>query len=232
MNYKVFSNSLKEQLKMSKKLFLLSIAIIAFTFSTNAQTMTCGNFCILNINNIDTVGSNTLDVTIYNGDTVFVNYPIVIVTDALGDTIANINSLFFFFGHLAGDTLTHTIPTTLDSIPAGFTGTVYYDDPTDSIAPCAYSYPMSCTVGVNEFASTASFNIYPNPATTTFNIDFSELKTSVATINIYDLTGKMVKTLTTTERLSSLERSDLRSGIYFVQVIVADKVLTKKIVLE
>lgn len=193
--------------------------------------MNCSDFCVLNIFNVDTT-SNTLDVSIYNGDSVFVNYPIVIIVDGTGDTIANINSLFYFFGHLPGDTLVHTIPTTIDSIPTGFTGTVYYDDPMDSIAPCAYSYPMSCTVGINEIASQTSFNIYPNPANTTINIDLSELKNSTSTINMYDITGKIVKTISTTEKTLSIDRGDLRSGIYFVQVIVDDKVLTKKIVLE
>jgi hypothetical protein len=232
MKYNVFTNSLSKKLRMSKKLLLLSIAIIAFTFTSKSQNITCGSFCILNIDNIDTVGSNTLDVTIFNGDSVFVNYPIVVVTDALGDTIANIDNLYFFFGQLPGDTVAHTIPTSLDSIPAGFTGTIYLDDPTDSLAPCMFSYPMSCTVGINELASNISFNIYPNPATTIINIDFTEIKSAVATINIYDLTGKIVRSISTTERLSSIERGDLRSGIYFIQLVTAENVLTKKIVLE
>ncbi len=215
-----------------KKLLLLSIAIIAFTFSSKSQNITCGSFCILNINNVDTAGSNTLDVTIYNGDSVFINYPIVVVTNSLGDTIANIDTLYYFFGQLAGDTVAHTIPTSVDSISAGFTGTVYLDDPTDSLPACAYSYPMTCSVGINELASNVSFNIYPNPATTIINLDLSELNNTATTIKLYDVTGKMVKTVSTTEKTLAIDRGDLRSGIYFVQVLVADKVLTKKIVLE
>ncbi len=214
-----------------KKILLLSIAILSFTVNSKAQLMTCSDFCVLNINNVDTI-NNTLDVTIYNGDSVFVNYPIVVVTDAAGDTIANINSLFYFFGHLAGDTLVHTIPTTADSIPTGFTGTVYYDDPMDSIAPCVYSYPMTCTVGINEIASNVSFNIYPNPASTTINLDLRELNNTGTIIKLYDVTGKIVKTISTTEQTLSIDRGNLRSGIYFVQVMFGDRVLTKKIVLE
>lgn len=214
-----------------KKLLLLSIAILSFTFTSKAQLMTCTDFCVLNINNVDTI-NNTLDVTIYNGDSVFVNYPIVVVTNSIGDTIANINNLFYFFGHMPGDTLVHTIPTTADSIPAGFTGTVYYDDPMDSLAPCAYSFPMTCTVGINEIASNVSFNIYPNPASTIINLDLSELNNTGTTVKMYDVTGKIVKTISTNEKTLTIDRADLRSGIYFVQVMVADKVLTKKIVLE
>ena len=215
-----------------KKIFLLSIAIIAFTFTSKSQNITCGSFCILNINNIDTVGSNTLDVTIYNGDSVFINYPIVVVTNSTGDTIANIDNLFFFFGQLPGDTVAHTLPTSVDSIPAGFTGTVYLDDPTDTLPACAFSYPMTCSVGINELASNISFSIYPNPASTIINLDLSELNNSTTTVRMYDITGKTVRIISTTEKTLSMDRGDLRSGIYFVQVIVADKVFTKKIVLE
>lgn len=216
-----------------KKLLLLSITIIAFTFTSKAQcSMNCSDFCVLGIDNVDTT-NNTLDVTIYSSDSAcFVNYPIVVVTNSIGDTIANINNLFYFFGHVPGDTLVHTIPTTADSIPTGFTGTVYYDDPMDSLAPCAYSYPMTCTVGINEIASQTSFNIYPNPASTIINLDLSELNNTAITIKLYDVTGKIVKTISTTEKTLSIDRADLRSGIYFVQVILGDKVLTKKIVLE
>lgn len=214
-----------------KKLLLLSITIIAFTFISKAQNITCGSFCILNINNVDST-NDVLDVTIYNGDSVFINYPIVVVTNSLGDTIANIDNLFYFFGQLPGDTVAHTIPTSIDSLPTGFTGTVYLDDPTDSLPACAYSYPMSCSVGMNELASNISINIYPNPATTIINLDLNELNNSATTIKMYDVTGKTVKTISTTEKMLSIDRGDLRSGIYFVQVFVADKVLTKKIVLE
>lgn len=214
-----------------KKITLLFISLLAFTVTSRAQSMNCGNFCVLNINNVDTT-NNLLDVTIYNGDSVFVNYPIVVVTNSLGDTIANINNLFYFFGHMAGDTLVHTIPTSLDSIPAGFAGTIYYDDPTDSLAPCAYSYPMTCSVGINELTSENSVLIYPNPASAIINISLSNFGNSSAIINMYDVTGKIVKAVSTTEKTLSIERGDLRSGIYFIQLRIGDKILTKKIVLE
>lgn len=214
-----------------KKILLLSIAIISVTFTIRSQSIDCGSFCVLSIDNVDTT-NNTLDVTIYNGDSVFVNYPVVVIVNSIGDTIANINSLFYFFGQAPGDTLTHTIPTTADSIPTGFTGTVYYDDPTDSLAPCAYSYPMTCTVGINEIASQTSFLIYPNPASTIINIIISDLSNSSSSISIYDVTGRIVKTVSTSERTLSIDRGDLRSGIYFIKVVIGNKELSKKIVLE
>lgn len=214
-----------------KKLVLLFISIISFTFSGNAQIMNCGNFCILNINNLDTV-NNEVDVIVYNGDTNSVNYPTIVVVDAVGDTVANINNVFYFFAHPANDTLTHTIPTTWDSIPTGFTGTVYI---TDQIydTTCAFSYPMTCTVGINEYASAnTDLLIYPNPASTIINISLEGSNNQAAIITLYDATGRSVKNISTTSTNLSIDRGELRSGIYFIDVMIGNKRLTKKIILE
>lgn len=214
-----------------KKITLLFIFISVFAFSSKAQVY-CGNFCVIGINNIDTIGVNTLDVTIYNGDSHQVNYPTIVVTNALGDTVANIEDYFYLFAHMPGDTLTQTIPTSLDSIPAGFTGTVYLTDRIYS-STCAFSYPMTCTsLGIDELATNSAMTIYPNPATTTINISLSELKNNQAHFTMYDATGKRVKSFSSFAAENSIDRDDLPSGIYFITVLIGDKQLTKKIVLE
>ena len=62
--------------------------------------------------------------------------------------------------------------------------------------------------------------------------NLNEIKNSTANITIYDVTGKVVKTVSTTERTLSIDRGDLRSGIYFIKVMIGDRELSKKIVLE
>jgi type IX secretion system substrate protein len=216
-----------------KKILLIFISVFVFASVSNSQIMNCGSFCILNITNLDDSDTNNvmLDVIVYNGDTNSVNYPTIVVVNSLGDTVANINNMFFFFLHGANDTMTHTIPTTLDSIPAGFTGTVYI---TDQIydTTCSYSYPMSCTVGINEYAAVNEMKIFPNPASDIINIDLGELKNRTAAITLYDATGKAVKNITTANRNVVLERGNLRSGIYFIDVIIDNKRFSKKIILE
>ena len=129
-----------------KKLTALFFPLM-FSITSYSQ-INCSQICILNIGNLDTV-NNTLDVTIYNGNTDHINYPSVMLVDMNGDTVANIDNIFYFFTHPAQDTLVHTIPTTLANIPNGFTCTVYLrDNLTDSV--CSYSYPMNCTLAINE----------------------------------------------------------------------------------
>src|ERR1043165_8574545 len=180
---------------MNKRSLLVLVSILFFAFSSGAQIMNCGNFCVLSITNVDSV---SMDVTIYNGDTNHVNYPTIVIVDALGDTIANKDNYFYFFAHPAGDTLTQTIPSEVDSVPSGFTGTVYLTDQVWDTT-CAFSFPMSCTVGINEYASISGLSIYPNPASDVINIRLPKHKNPAAEISLFDMTGRKSKTVITAE---------------------------------
>jgi hypothetical protein len=74
--------------------------------------------------------------------------------------------------------------------------------------------------------------VLPNPASAMINITLVEFKNTMATIHIYDATARLVKTVLTAERTFSIERGDLQSGIYFIQLRTGNRTLTKKIVLE
>ena len=72
-----------------------------------------------------------------------------------------------------------------------------------------------CTdVGINEYVANPSFEMYPNPARD-FIVIASEAKQSV---QIYDLTGKIVKQTSLRGTKQSLQISDLESGVYIVRV--------------
>lgn len=211
------------------KKFLLFSSFLFILSGVKSQTINCSNFCVLNIS-IDTA-NDELDVTIFNGDTNHVNYPTVVVVNATGDTVGNIDNEFFLFAHPAGDTVVHAISTTLTSLPAGFTGTVYL---TDQIwdTTCMFSYPMSCTVGVNELAQNNTFTVYPNPATDNFMVGFHKKNHDPALITIYDVTGKIMHSYTVTDKLLIINREGLLSGLYFITVVADNKRSTKKLIIK
>jgi hypothetical protein len=211
-----------------KKILLISLLLITYT-SSRAQTINCIDMCVLNIA-IDTA-NDELDVTIYNGDTNHVNYPTVVVVDAIGDTVGNIDNLFYLFAHMPGDTITHTIPTTLTSLPAGFTGTVYFTDQVWDTT-CSYNYPMTCTVGVPELANNGSVTVYPNPATDNINVDLHKIDHSKAVISIYDVTGKLLRSYNASSNRLSINRDGLQSGLYFVSVDANNRRYTSKLVIK
>lgn len=197
--------------------------------SSESQTINCTNFCVLNIA-IDTV-NDELDVTIYNGDTNHVNYPTVVVVNSTGDTVGNIENSFDLFEQMAGDTVTHVISTTLTSFPSGFTGAVYLTDQVWDTT-CMFSYPMTCTVGINEIAQANTISVYPNPATDNFTIDLNKKNDLPTLITIYDLTGKALKTYTCLNNRMMINRDGLQSGLYFITIVADGRSYTNKIVIK
>ncbi len=178
---------------------------------------------------IDTV-NNELDVTIYNGDTNHVNYPTVYVVDMIGDTVGNIGGSFILFAHGAGDTITHPIPTTLDSLPAGFTGTVHFRDQVWDTS-CAYAYPMPCMpVGINENFIPDAITVYPNPSAENITIRFTRL--GLKSVTLYDYSGKAILRNSTSEESLEVRRGELANGIYFLEAIIDGKRYTEKVIFQ
>jgi hypothetical protein len=211
-----------------KKTLLITLLAIAFKFSS-AQTINCTGMCVLGMT-LDTALDN-LHVTIYNGDTNHVNYPTVVVTNATGDTVGNINNTFYFFAHPAGDTVTHVIPSTLTSLPSNFTGTVYFTDQIWDIT-CMFSYPMNCSVGINEYAARDGFSLYPNPARDQFSINLNLQDITNAEIIIRDIMGKRINRYSVENNQMLINCADLNSGMYFISVISKEKSFTKKLVIK
>ncbi|MEE9350055.1 MAG: T9SS type A sorting domain-containing protein, partial [Flavobacteriaceae bacterium] len=70
-------------------------------------------------------------------------------------------------------------------------------------------------------------NLYPNPITNVLNIDSQE---EITQLSIYSLLGKLVKKVQPNETTSSIDLSDLATGIYMVKIEASEKVITKKII--
>jgi hypothetical protein len=68
----------------------------------------------------------------------------------------------------------------------------------------------------------ASVSIYPNPAQTTTTVEVNLLKSSVVTIKITDVTGKLIRTIETLGTKGSntfdVELTELAAGLYTVQI--------------
>ena len=69
-------------------------------------------------------------------------------------------------------------------------------------------------MAIDEFNS-AEFNVYPNPADNVWNIRSNQ---SINSIQIFDVLGKQVMTLTPNSETVSIKASGLTNGIYFVKL--------------
>jgi hypothetical protein len=217
-----------------KKLTLSFTIILLSLFSSKAQTIHCDSFAVLNIT-IDTVGSNTLSVTIVNNSSGQVNYPSVMVVNAAGDTVANKLQYYYFFAQLSHDTVVHTIPTTLDSLPCNANYTIYYKD-NSSGDTCHFTYWLSCTASINELAAAENqFNIFPNPASNLLNIEFPNTYFNdgkPSQIKIINVLGESIFKSTISNQQSTIDISNLPKGFYFVIAEKNNRILKKKLIIQ
>ena len=82
-------------------------------------------------------------------------------------------------------------------------------------------------IDVDEIAAVPQVRVYPNPASSTIHIDGLD---NGATVNLYDITGRMVMHSTFTGELSV---SQLTSGLYLLNITTTDGiVISKKIMVN
>lgn len=87
-------------------------------------------------------------------------------------------------------------------------------------------------VGIKEIQESNPAIIYPNPFTTYTTIAFSGEQKNIS-IKIMDVLGKEIKAYNFTGKELVIERNEMNTGIYFVQVIDDKKnVINKKIVIQ
>ena len=77
------------------------------------------------------------------------------------------------------------------------------------------------------------FNIYPNPTYNSATIDLAAFKGKELNIELYDAMGRKAKSINMIKTDTyTLERDNLPSGIYFMNVMVEGKIFSKKIIFE
>jgi hypothetical protein len=93
------------------------------------------------------------------------------------------------------------------------------------------------SVGIQENEDVASVSIYPNPTSDNVNINFVSKEDQDVTINVISVDGSLVfaKKLNTKvgqASRTSVDVSNLSSGIYMVQLMGANSSLTQRIVVQ
>ncbi|PIV63082.1 MAG: hypothetical protein COS14_01130, partial [Bacteroidetes bacterium CG02_land_8_20_14_3_00_31_25] len=86
---------------------------------------------------------------------------------------------------------------------------------------------MNCIVGINETNQLTEINIYPNPNTGSFTLNFTALQGNEAEIKVLNVLGKTVYfekvSITQNEYFKEIELGKISTGIYFVQLKVGEK---------
>lgn len=87
-------------------------------------------------------------------------------------------------------------------------------------------------VGVEEEVVEQVFNIYPNPAQETVNVDLSCYDAGEYKISIYDMSGKLLKNKISVATQIFLDISDLSNGQYLVSVLNSGKFIGSKVLVK
>jgi len=90
----------------------------------------------------------------------------------------------------------------------------------------------SAVLAVNDFDKDA-FSIYPNPSSDIFNIKRRSGNGEKMNIEIYDITGKLIRKLNNiNDNDYKLDMTGIAKGIYFMRINIEEKYLVKKLLLN
>jgi hypothetical protein len=110
--------------------------------------------------------------------------------------------------------------------------TIYTVTGTDA-AGCSNKFTLTQNVseclGLNQLsASLSGVKIYPNPTTGEFTVELTN--GSLKTIEVIDVTGRLISTNSTTSELVNINLNEFSNGIYYVKIQSNDVVEVMKIV--
>jgi hypothetical protein len=93
------------------------------------------------------------------------------------------------------------------------------------------------TVGINEVLSSSGFSISPNPITSNMNIQYRVNSPGKVTMELYDLTGRLINQLFSAERgagtfSESVDMSNYTTGAYMLRVISGSESHAQKIMVR
>ena len=97
------------------------------------------------------------------------------------------------------------------------------------------SYPLITDnlVATNSIDLSSEINIYPNPFNDYLSIDFSSLNTNISSFILFHNSGKKMIAISNPDvsSLQNLDTSSFTDGVYYLQIHLKDKIVTKKLLL-
>ena len=114
------------------------------------------------------------------------------------------------------------------------TGPPYIDYNTGTIATTVSSCTLhACNVGINETAGTNSaVDVYPNPFNDLLTFEFKGTSTPNSILSVFDVLGQRVFTNTYNTNKITIERNNLKNGVYFYRLQTNAGVVTGKLIAE
>lgn len=221
-------------LAMKKLRLLLPFFCVFYLNKIVAQNtkINCDSLCVTSISMSD-ISKNDLTVTLYNGDSNHINYPLIKLVYN-GDTVAN-QKEFRYYAQRGKSSLEHTIPTTFTALPENFKCKVIVIDPLWQDT-CILDYPCKATSanGIKYLKSPLeNINIYPNPAKQLLNIEFNAINDQPFQLKIFSTSGAEISVpASCTFYKYTLDIHSLPKGLYLLCLQGDDYTFTQKLIKE
>ena len=90
------------------------------------------------------------------------------------------------------------------------------------------TYNVDLYTDMEEKMAVSQVKVYPNPATDHINFELYNIDNSNISIQLFDVSGRLVKESSTSTNKCRMNLSDLQSGTYIASVSINDKVFEKK----
>jgi hypothetical protein len=87
------------------------------------------------------------------------------------------------------------------------------------------------SLGEMELLNKNAFTVFPNPASNKIRIENAS-STHIKEVDISDVNGKKIKSISFIEKENQIDVSDLEAGFYFLQVKTEKGIVTKKIIVQ
>ncbi|MBC7382190.1 MAG: T9SS type A sorting domain-containing protein [Bacteroidia bacterium] len=156
------------------------------------------------------------------------------MTHTSNGTLGNTDSKVFKFNWVAPVTNAGTVTFYASGMAANGTG----GDGGDFVYTTNLNFPSSGTTSLFEPKSLNSFNIYPNPATETLQVQLAVKEDTKAVFSIIDLNGKDIQILSNQILTKGANTPTFNignynlKGIYLLKIELGDDVQFKKICIE
>ncbi len=143
-----------------------------------------------------------------------------------------------------GNTLLSTITTSANgsTFTGSWTATTWYSshtytlkvsatDNSNNTSTASVDFTVTSGLGVNEISVVNAVNLYPNPSSENVNVTVSATKVGMATITVYDLTGRVVysasQNLSAGNNLSSINVANFNAGAYLLNISANGETMNK-----
>jgi hypothetical protein len=194
---------------------LASFAILACTFTADAQTINCDSFTVIGLEPDTFDLNNTLiQIEMSGGNADFANYPYIpAITDCNGDTVAT--GGMFFFGQIGGTEQGYPVSLLAEDVCLPLTIEFVFGNDLFENDTCQFTYGTS---GLSSrYNAFNKLDVFPNPTQGILQIETSFVHPGTPYI-VSDQMGSIVLQGSLNSTNTRIDMSRLSSGFYMLCV--------------